>query len=93
MPKYYFHVRDRGEIINDPEGLILPDLVTAHDQCRMIVREVLEVLEEQKWRDGFATNPQFEIVNESGSTVLVVPFRDIRTVTRPVREKSVARHR
>ena len=33
MPNLYFHVRQGGQIIEDPEGLDLPDLDAAREQA------------------------------------------------------------
>jgi hypothetical protein len=89
MPSYYFHIRDKGELVLDPDGLELPDIASARDACRKIVRAVLD---EQKWQDEVETDRQFEIVDELGRTVLVVPFREIETSTQLVRRRA-ARHR
>ena len=89
MPSYYFHLRDKGELILDSEGLKLPDIASARDECRKIVRAVLD---EEKWRSEIRPDRQFEIVDDSGRTVLVVPFEHTKAVTRPV-NLSTARRR
>jgi hypothetical protein len=89
MPSYYFHIRDHGELVLDPDGLELPDIASARDECRKIVRAVLD---EEKWPGEVETDRQFEIVDELGHAVLVVPFKEIEAMTEPVRRRA-ARHR
>jgi hypothetical protein len=72
MPIYFFHVRDRGELIADQEGLELPDLHGAIEECRRLVREVLD---EEQWRGERTASRTFEIVDELGRVVLTIPFR------------------
>jgi hypothetical protein len=72
MPKYFFHVRDHGELVRDPDGLDLPALDAVAEECRNMVREVLG---EEEWRDELTADRAFEIVDELGRVVLIVPFR------------------
>jgi hypothetical protein len=84
MPSYFFHIRDRDELLLDPDGLELPDLASALDECARIV---LTVLEEERWREKIETDRQFEVVDELGRTLLVVPFNQIEGMTLPVRRR------
>lgn len=71
MPVYYFHVRDGGKIMRDPEGLELPDI----DSVREVVRNsILSVLRENQ-TDKLSYDSEFQIDDERGRTVLIVPFR------------------
>jgi hypothetical protein len=87
MPRYFFHLRDQGEIVRDRDGLNLRDPHSAREVCRRMVREVLF---EQDWVDELFTNPQFEIVDERGRTILIVPFREAERLPHP--REGMARH-
>jgi hypothetical protein len=72
MPAYYFHIRDNGVLIKDPTGLELPDLEAARTECTRII---VSVVREERMDDPSSANRDFEIEDEAGRTVLVVPFR------------------
>jgi len=77
MPCYYFHVLDRGELIEDPDGLELCDLAAAREECSRIVQGILG---EEGWRGGLVADRRFQIVDELGRTVLIVPFTALATI-------------
>ena len=72
MPKYFFHVRDHDALIADQEGIELSGPEAVLEECRRIVREVLD---EEQWRDDLTAGRRFEIVDELGRVVVTVPFR------------------
>jgi hypothetical protein len=72
MPAYYFHVRDRGTLIRDPDGIELPDLSSARDECRKLI---LSVLQDEQPNDEFSAGREFQVEDELGRVVLTVPFR------------------
>jgi hypothetical protein len=74
MTKYFFHVRDRSELISDTEGVDLPNLEAAMDECQRIVQEVLN---ENASRAELVSDRQFEITDEQGRLVLVIPFLQV----------------
>jgi hypothetical protein len=74
MACFFFHIRDRGELIEDPDGLELPDIATARDECGRIMRGVLG---EERWRHELNADRQFEITDEQGQIVLFVPLIDL----------------
>ena len=71
MPAYYFHVRDHGTLIRDPDGIDLPDLKGVRDEIR---KSVLSVLQDEQAAD-VSPDLEFQIEDASGRIVLVVPFR------------------
>jgi hypothetical protein len=71
MAKYFFHVRNGGELIPDPEGVELPNLDSAADEWRRVVREVLN---EDAFRSELLADRQIEIMDDQGSLVLLIPF-------------------
>ena len=72
MPAYYFHIRDNGVLLRDPDGLELPDLDAARAECK---RLILSVLREEPISEELSANREFEVVDETGRTVLLIPFR------------------
>jgi hypothetical protein len=73
MPRYFFHIRDHGRMIEDEEGIDLPDMETAKDECQRAIRAVLD---DDEWRENVSPNAELHVVDELGRTVLIVPFSD-----------------
>ena len=71
MPAYYFHVRNHGTLIRDPDGIDLPDLKGVREEIR---KSVLSVLQDEQAAD-VSPDREFQIEDASGRIVLVVPFR------------------
>ena len=61
MARYFFHIRAGGELIEDPDGIELPDISNALDQCRRLVQEALA--EDEAWAE-LSADSQVEIVDE-----------------------------
>ncbi len=82
MQTYYFHVRGKGALFQDEEGMQLPSK-------RAVLREVLKTRRELA-RDGDAGRDiEFLISDGTGRTVLRVPLGARRQV-RKGRERAVA---
>ena len=73
MPRFFFHVRDRDQLTEGPEGIDFPDLEAAQADARIAVRNVLA---EQLASDSTISNQQLEICDEAGQLLATVPFRD-----------------
>jgi hypothetical protein len=71
MAAYYFHIRDNGTLIRDPDGIDLPDLEGVRSEIRKLV---LSVLQEEDQAD-VSTDLEFQIEDASGRIVLVIPFQ------------------
>jgi hypothetical protein len=75
MPRYFFHFRSAELLEHDEEGLEIPDLDTAYLEAFEAAKEM--------WIDAIRTmsnNPsqqQFEISNDDGQTLLIVPLREV----------------
>jgi hypothetical protein len=66
---YRFHVRDASGLIEDEEGIVLPDLYAALAEALHSVGELME--------DASPLMAvQFEIADETGRVVLKVPIRE-----------------
>jgi hypothetical protein len=87
MGHYHFHIRDAAGLVEDEDGVDLPDLTSA---LRFALRSAREFFE-----DGATpTTMEFEISDNTGQTVLKVPIRDLTPSRRPVARSRVhlARH-
>ena len=71
MPRYFFHVRICGELIEDPDGIRLSSAHTIGDACLSAVREILA--EEERYEAS--KTAELVVVDEFGRMVAVVPFR------------------
>jgi len=72
MPKFYFHVRKGNELIEDPEGMDLPNVVTARAEAIQAARDI------QAEKVRFGTDVEgdlFEIWDENG-LIESVPLRE-----------------
>jgi hypothetical protein len=89
MARYYFHVRDGGNTIEDQDGIELSGLEAAASQCRRIIEEVLG---EDAFREEVGVSDrQFEIVDALGRPVLTVPFRESENAAGRPRRRLVGR--
>ncbi|MBA1159045.1 DUF6894 family protein [Microvirga mediterraneensis] len=70
MPRYYLHIHNGHDLELDPEGEDFPDLGAAQLEAKRVIGEVW--LDWSEARIGMA----IEIVDETGQTVLRVPFAD-----------------
>ena len=72
MPRFFFHICQATGLIRDAEGTLLPDLDAAHEEAIASARQILS----DKIRAGEVLNGQsFEITDETGQVVGVVPFK------------------
>lgn len=68
MARYYFHVRAHGMLIEDQHGVILPN-ARLLSECQRIIEGTL-----RKASCDDLPDCSFEVEDESGVLVLVVPF-------------------
>jgi hypothetical protein len=71
MPRYFFNVQEGDELIEDSEGIDLPNVAAVEEECRRIIKSVLN---EPGFRDELLPGRSIRIDDASGRTVLVVPF-------------------
>ncbi len=63
MPLYYLHIRTRGKLEVDPDGIEVPDLDAARAEARRVARElVVEV-------PDLRCDTVIEITDEAGQVV------------------------
>ena len=73
MPRFFFHLYN-DMIVEDEEGLELPDLATAREQAIVGGRELLC---EQVRIGRMRLHHRIEVADEKGRIVLKVPFREL----------------
>jgi hypothetical protein len=72
MPRYFFHVRDGASLERDADGADFPDLDTAR---KAAVRRAYAIWSAHP-PDPEHNGQVFEIADDSGATVLEVPFSE-----------------
>lgn len=74
MARFFFHVRDDKNYIQDDEGQELPDLDAARDEATVAARQLLS---EALLQGNGLIDRQFEIADAQGVICAVVPFRHV----------------
>jgi hypothetical protein len=73
MPRYHFHIRKGEVLVEDPEGTEVSETETLEDEAVEAARDLLaegdlQGLDRREW--------VFEVADESGATVLTLPFSE-----------------
>jgi hypothetical protein len=66
---YYFHIRDDFGVVEDTDGIELPDLAA-------LIMEVIRSAHELSLEGVVHRSMRFEIADASGRTVLVAPIQE-----------------
>ena len=69
MGIYYFHIRDHFGVVEDTDGIELPDLAA-------LLTEVIRSANEYSREAAIHSRMRFEIADASGRTVLVTPVQE-----------------
>lgn len=72
MPRYFFHIRENGTLIEDEEGSLLASPEEAHLEALKAAREILA---EKLLAGQVVDGGRFEIADEDGQTIDTVLFR------------------
>ncbi len=73
MARFYFHIRKGDDLVTDPEGVEVPNSEIVRDEAIEAARDLLSEGDLQGLdRRGWA----FEVADESGQTVLTLPFSE-----------------
>jgi hypothetical protein len=73
MPRFHMHIRHADELIEDGEGEEFPSLVEARTEAVKAARELMAA---QIASGKKPKHSSFEIADESGRVVLVMPFEE-----------------
>ena len=71
MPRYYFHLRNQEDLLEDHEGMDLPDLKAA-------LEEALRVDQDLALDPAGIYDLEFGITDSTGKTLLKVPVQERR---------------
>ena len=71
MPRFYFHIRKGDVLVEDPEGTEVSETEVLEDEAIEAARDLLadgdlQGLDRREW--------VYEVADESGATVLTLPF-------------------
>jgi len=74
MSRFYFHVRDGDEFIEDSEGIDLPSLEAAHGEAVLAAREMIA---ERVLQGDVIDGQVFEIADEKGFVLESFPLKSV----------------
>lgn len=77
MPRYYFHLREAGDVVPDEEGMELPDLDAAR---RFAVRGTRDLMAGAVLRGELPLSHAVEIADQRGTVLKTVSFAEAVTV-------------
>ncbi len=73
MPRYFLHVREAGDLVEDPDGVDFPDVAAARMEAVAAAREIMA----EHIRKGLDVSSwSFEVVDEDGRLIMSVPFSE-----------------
>jgi len=81
MPRYFFHIRNNHERLDDPEGTELASPEAAHEEA---ISSAIELIC-QRLEGGWFQSGQkifgssIEVTDESGAPLLTFPFAEVLT--------------
>lgn len=74
MPRYFFHLREAGEVSVDSEGAELLDDERARSEASVAAREMLA---EKILRNEVVDGAVFEVMRSDGVLVAKIPLRSV----------------
>lgn len=75
MPRYLFNVNDGETFKKDDEGVELPDLDAVREEAVAAVKDITAGKLKQGAAVGVVSERSFDVTDESGRTVLNMPFK------------------
>jgi hypothetical protein len=84
VPRYYFHIRKGDVLFEDPEGTEVSETEALEDEAIEAARDLLaegdlQGLDRREW--------VYEVADESGATVVTLPFSEAVEPDLPEREE------
>lgn len=64
MPRYFFHLTDGTEVLDDPDGLDLPGDAAARDEAMLVASDVKTRFKPRDWSGWFV-----QILDEGGRPI------------------------
>jgi hypothetical protein len=74
VPRFFFHIRDNEDLVEDLEGVEMASVQTARDEA---VKAAREMLAERLLRGETVDGQTFEICDEMGTKLFSVPFKSV----------------
>lgn len=71
MPRYFLHLREGDNLLEDPDGHEFRDVESAHDEA---LAEARDILAEYVRAGKLLIGQQFDITDENGRVLMVVPL-------------------
>ena len=78
MTRFYFHLNECGDQTLDEEGLELGSIEEARHQAMRCAREIMA---DEVSQGRLCLSCNIRIADASGSTVLMLPFREVLAVS------------
>ena len=75
MVRYFFHIRDGERLIEDEEGVDVPEMP---DTAAQLTKAAMEVISEEEWSAERTADRSFEVTDAVGRVILVIPFGTLR---------------
>ena len=73
VPRYFLHVREAGDLVEDPDGTDFPDEAAVRKEAIEAAREIMA----EHIRKGLDVSSwSFEVVDEDGRLIMSVPFSE-----------------
>jgi hypothetical protein len=74
MPRYFFHLTDGKETVNNPEGMDLPGTAAAREEAMVLARDLKhgKVMPGRSWSGWMVS-----VVDQHGHEVEAVPIADL----------------
>jgi hypothetical protein len=81
MPRYFFHIRNNHQRLEDTEGTELADREAAHHEA---VNSAIDLICDRLKGGWFQSGRKIsgssiEVTDESGASLLIFPFADVLT--------------
>jgi hypothetical protein len=74
MPTYFFHMRDDGVLVEDPDGSELADLISAVSEAKLGARSIMA----EDIKIGRAVRPvSIEITDTTNQVLETITFREV----------------
>ncbi|HEX3674652.1 MAG TPA: hypothetical protein VHU87_10295 [Rhizomicrobium sp.] len=74
MPRYYFHIREGGNLVEDEEGAEVPDLEAAKSEARASARDLaIDEIRNERRVNGRV----IEVADGYGKTLATIAIRDV----------------
>lgn len=71
MPRFYFVLNECGDVTEDPEGLVLPDLEVARAKAVEAARDIMSA---ELLTGKLCLSCHIEVADAARNTLLTVPF-------------------